>query len=75
MCTESLSLIYVKISVPGSILAFIDRSFSNFAYKFILRRSGLGMKMGKFCQISTSIRVMALGYVKNLFPGSILTIY
>ena len=36
-------------------------------------RSGLGLKMGKFCQICTEL--WPLIYVKILFPGSILSIY
>ena len=49
--TELWPLIYVKISFPGS-RAFIDQFSSNFVQEFILRRSGLGLKMDKFRQMS-----------------------
>ena len=35
--------------------------------------SDLGLKMGKFCQISTEL--CPLIYIKILFPNSILSIY
>ena len=40
---------------------------------FISGTSGLGLKMGKFRQISTEL--WPLIYVKISFPGSILSIY
>ena len=56
-----MALIYVKILFLGSFLSRgmpIDQFSSNFVQtKFISGRSGLRLKMSKFCQIST---VMAL---------------
>ena len=48
--TESWPLIYVTISFPGSILSINWPIFFKLCIEFISGRSGLGLKMGKFCQ-------------------------
>ena len=51
----------------------MDQFSSNFVKEFILGRSGLGLKMGKFRQIIPEL--WPLIYVQILFPSSILSSY
>ena len=48
-----------------SISLFFGGLSSNFVYKLIFKRNGLGLYMGKFCQISTDL--LPLIYVKICF--------
>ena len=49
------------------------RFSSNFVFELIFGRSGLGLYMGEFRQIST--KLLPLVYVENLFLSSILGIF
>ena len=76
--TELWPLIYVKILFPGSILSLgsILSIYRPIFFKLcigVTGRSGLGLKMGKFRQISTELWPM--NYIKILFPASVLCIY
>ena len=65
-------MIDVKNSFPLSILIIFLPIF----FKLCIRvdnRSGLGLKMGKFCQLSPEL--WPLIDVKNSFPLSILSIF
>ena len=58
----------------------MDQFSSNFGYEFILRRSGLGLKMGKFRQISVElwplIYVNLFGlYLEHLLTDFLQTLY
>ena len=59
--------------VSGLYLEHLLTDFVHILYETISGRSGLGLKMGKFCQISTDL--WPLVYAKISFPGSILSIY
>ena len=63
----------LKFCFRAVSLAFIDKFSSNFVDEFILGRSGLGLKMDKFCHISTEL--WPLIYIKMSFPLSILCSY
>ena len=45
----------LKIGFRALSWAFFGPFSSNFIYELILARSGLGIKMNKFCQISTEL--------------------
>ena len=57
----------------NNYILFIDKFSANFESEFIVKRSGLGLKMVKFCQ--NKYRVMTLDLCKkNSFSGSIFSI-